>query len=162
MRLVEQRAVALATVLLTRHPDVTVVKTSVPDTGYDLDVHIATHGALSGRVFGVELKARLSLPRLGRLVDDCTLRLSNDLRLGLTQTQKSMRDLPYPLLLLAFAMDSDRAFHAWLRKPVLPVTGRRQLSSPKIDNATEWRESTHVEIVALVNDWYDAGLRHAV
>ena len=158
-QLFERRAIALATVLLTRHPGITVTH-ALPDAGYDLDVRIAKEGSISGRVFAVELKARLSLQRLGTLTDD-TLSLSNNLRSGLSQTQKSMSDLPYPMLLIVFAMDTDRAFHAWLREPVLAPTHGR-LISPKIGHATAWKNDTHLKIVNLVNEWYETRLMSPV
>jgi hypothetical protein len=159
-QLFERRAIALAIVLLTRHPDITVTH-ALPDAGYDLDVRIAKEGSISGRVFAVELKARLSLQRLGRLTDD-TLRLSNDLRSGLSRSQKIMSDLPYPLLLIVFAMDTDRAFHAWLREPVFSRMFRRQLTSPKIEYATAWENDTHLKVVNVVNEWYDTRSMSAV
>jgi hypothetical protein len=150
----EQRALSLATVLFTRHPDVQVVRTPL-NAGYDLDVRIARKGVISGRLFAVELKARPSLQRLGRMMDSRTVRLSKDLKRSLTKLQNVMRDLPYPLLLLAFAMDSDRAFYCWLRKPALPHGASRRLHSPSIETAQEWSRMTHTEIVGVVNDWYD-------
>jgi len=152
----EQRAVALATVLLTRHEDVVVAHTRF-DLGHDLDVYIARNGVTSGRMFGVELKARLNLPRLGRLVDKTQLRLSTELRTGLTKAQKRAADLPYPLMYLAFAMDTDQGYYAWLKEPIV-APGARRLSTPEVQYASAWGNSTHVDVVKLVNQWYDATL----
>src|SRR5580658_3303100 len=103
--LLEQRAVALATILLTRDPAALITPAS-RFAGYDLDVHLAVGGGPSSRIFGVELKARLALPRLGRFVDGDRLRLVNELKLGLEKQQGRVADLPFPLLFIVFAMDS--------------------------------------------------------
>jgi hypothetical protein len=152
--LLEQRAVALATVLLTRHPAVDVTPAG-RSAGYDLDIRLANGGTSSGRMFGVELKARLSLPRLGRFVDGDRLRLSRDLRQGLEGQQARVADLPFPLLFIVFAMDVDRGFYGWLREPTLRG-GERRVLSPEVELALEWGPTTHVDIVDLVNRWYDA------
>ncbi len=154
-----ERAVALATILLTRHPGVLV--TGAPDVaGYDLSVYLTSDGKPSSRMFAVELKGRLSLPRLGRIVDAGRLKLSSELRLALEKQQRSLADLTFPLLFIVFAMDSDRGFYGWLRQPVLGRSARVVLS-PEIAFAQEWRQHTHEEIVDTVNQWYDAAPTHA-
>jgi len=152
--LLEQRAVALATVFLTRQPGVVVVPV-VHDYGYDLEIRLGSKGPASSRIFGVQLKARLSIPRLGRFVDDEHIRLSNELRVSFEKQQARLMDLPFPLLFLVFAMDSDRGFYGWLREPALRP-GHRSALSPEIRYASEWGSMTHREIIDLVNRWYDA------
>jgi Domain of unknown function (DUF4365) len=149
----EQRAVALARVLLTRHPGVIVAR-SFDDYGYDLQVNITQKNYLSGRVFGVVLKARIRLDGIGRLVKGNRIRLRGELSKALTKSAHLMRDLPFPLLFIAFSMDSDRAFYGWLRKPSQRA---RRLENPSVEFATEWFSETHVDVIGEVQQWYEAG-----
>jgi hypothetical protein len=154
VELLEQRAHVLATVVLTRHPDV-VVSRAPAGSGLDLLVEIAPRGTRLGRTFGIELKAVLTQQRVGHVVDAGRVHLAPALRTGLKRAQAQSRDLPYPLLFIVFAMDTDRGFHGWLREP--RVRGAASLlASPAVEYASEWTARTHEIVVGSVNDWYDA------
>jgi len=147
----EQRAVALATVLLTRHPGV-VVTQSVDDYGFDLQVHITRSNRFSGRLFAVILKARMKLDGIGKLVEGNRVKLRAELVRALTKSAQAMRDLPFPLLFMGFSMDTDRAVFGWLRKPL----GTGKLENPKIEVAAPWTSETHVDVIRAVESWYEA------
>lgn len=147
----EQRVESLATVLLTRHPSV-IVAPAQGDSGYDLEVNVARHGQLSGRVLGVLLKARTSVTAIGRMVDGNRMRLRANLRQSLHEASHRMRELPFPLLFMVFDMESDRAFSGWLRQPTALDS---RLASPRVEYAAEWTKTSHVEVIAEVERWYE-------
>jgi hypothetical protein len=135
-----------------RHPGV-IVAESVNDYGHDLQVNI-THGSrFSGRLFAVVLKARVMLDGIGKMVEHNRIRLRTELSTALTKSAHSMRDLPFPLLFMAFSMDSDRAFFGWLRKP---SNRSRRLENPEVKFALEWTSDTHVGVIREVEVWYGA------
>jgi hypothetical protein len=152
--LLEQRAYVLATVVLTRHPDA-VVSRAPTGSGVDLLVEIAPRGTRLGRMFGVELKGVLAQQRLGRSAGAGRVHLASAVRTGLKAAQAGARDLPYPLLFIVFAMDTDRGFHGWLREPQVRE-GTALLASPAVEYASEWTGETHEVVVDAVNAWFDA------
>jgi hypothetical protein len=147
----ERRALALATVLLTRHPNVTVVSPQ-NDVGYDLEVRIASGSVFAGRMFAIELKARRALIDVGTKTDPMHIKLREPLRRALRDGVRRLRDLPFPLLYMVFAMDTDRAFFGWLREP---ETRKLKLATPPIEIAESWSDHTHRQIVERVEAWYE-------
>jgi hypothetical protein len=147
----EERAVSLATVLLTRHPGVLVTQ-SLTSEGFDLHVKIAHGNRFSGRLFAVVVKARKKLDGIGRRVGGNRVKLRAELIKALTSSAQATRDLPFPLLFMVFTMDSDSAFFGWLREP----SGTARLDTPKVEFATEWTSGTHVDVIGTVEEWYDA------
>jgi hypothetical protein len=148
----ERRAVAHATVLLTRYSGL-IVAEARGDSAYDLEVAIPYQGQISGRVFGVELKARVTLDRVGRFTREGTFRLQPPLRDALRSHGMRVRELPFPVLYMVFAMETDRTFFGWLREPL--VTPRPRLVSMPVEFAVEWQASSHKEVVGQVQRWYD-------
>ena len=146
----EERAVSLATVLLTRHPRVLVTQ-SLRFEGFDLQVKITHGNRFSGRSFAVVVKARKKLDGIGRRVGDSSVRLRAELVKALTNSAHAASDLPFPLLFMAFTMDSDSAFFGWLREP----SGAARLETPKVELATEWTSGTHDDVIRKVEAWYD-------
>jgi hypothetical protein len=147
----EQRALSLATVLLTRHPNVIVLSPSY-DVGYDLEVRIASGGVFRGRMFAIELKARRALGDIGIRTDPLHVKLKEPLRRTLSDGMKRLKDLPFPLLYMVFAMDTDRAFFGWLREP---ETTKVKLGTPPVGIAESWSDQTHRRIVDRVEAWYE-------
>jgi hypothetical protein len=147
----EQRALSLATVLLTRHPEVTVLS-EARDVGYDLEVRITSEGVFRGRIFAIELKARRAINDIGTRTDPMHVRLKDPLRRTLTEGMKRLKDLPFPLLYMVFAMDTDRAFFGWLREPDATTA---KLGTPSVGVAESWSDDTHRQIVERVNAWYE-------
>jgi hypothetical protein len=150
----EQRAISLATVLLTRDPRVQEVTPASLRAGYDLEVRIGERDEISAKTFAVELKARASVKRLGRLDND-KLWLAKDLKLDMHAIRNTLAVISYPLLFIAFAMDTDRAFYTWLLEPYITSTRQRKLETSTIETAEEWTPTTHATIIDSVNHWYD-------
>jgi hypothetical protein len=146
----EERAMSLATVLLTRHPRVLVTQ-SIRFEGFDLQVKITHGNRFSGRVFAVVVKARKKLDGIGRRVGDSRVRMRADLAKALTNSAHAASHLPFPLLFMAFTMDSDSAFFGWLREP----SSAARLDTPNVEFATEWKNRTHDDVIRIVEAWYD-------
>jgi len=147
---VGQRALSLATVFLTRHPEVRVVHDTT-DSGLDLQVQITHKGMPTGRMFGVEVKARMNLQRVGKILPDGRARLSTQLRNLVQKTGDQFALLPFPYLFMVFAMDRDQAFFGWLRQP---NSRSSKLVSPKVEYGCPWLDKTHMDIVDAVKGWY--------
>jgi hypothetical protein len=148
----EERAVSLATVLLTRHPRVLVTQSlRFEGLGFDLQVKITHGNRFSGRFFAVVVKARKKLDGIGRRVGGNRVRLRPELVKALTNSAHVASDLPFPLLFMAFTMDSDSAFFGWLREP----SDAARLNTPKVELATEWTSGTHDDVIRIVEAWYD-------
>lgn len=149
--LLEQRATALATVLLTRHPDLLVRRESM-DTGFDLVCEILEDGRPVGMQFVAELKARTTRQRLGRSLDSDSIRIAAELRNRLTASRARNARLPFPMLYILFEMQHDEAFFGWIREPIAGTPS--QLADGSTDVATRWGQETHIQVVAKIRDWY--------
>jgi hypothetical protein len=150
-RLTEQRTIALAKMFLTRDKRVLVIEEQ--GSGFDLQVELS-----QGRFFGVELKGRPTLRKLGTVVAPGQVRLQGPLRESLRGHQQRMRLLQFPLLYIIFALDQDRGFYGWLREPIVPdpPAVARRLATPAPDTAIEWISDTHRTVVGQVVKWYGA------
>src|SRR5262245_52755377 len=107
----EQRAISLATVLLTRQRDVIV--DSLPQGTFDLIVRIPENGVFTGKELGVELKSRRLSTDLGTDLGGGCIELRETLRTSLAKQALVLRHLQIPLLYLAFAMQDERAYFGW-------------------------------------------------
>ena len=149
-RFLEERARALATVLLTRDPRVRVYE-SRSDSPYDLEVGLVSHGDAQGRMFAIELKAKTQLMSFGRRQRDGSLKLNSQTVKLLKSASDRAKHLPFPLLFMLVPMETDDAYFGWLREPMPGVV---KLINGGIELAYFWRENTHTEIVNEVNGWY--------
>lgn len=144
-RLFERRAEDLAFVHLTRRDDLVVNRLASVNMGVDLLVTVTRGGAPTGRVFGVQVRAReapvVDLDALG----------AND-----PTEVRSIADAPFPLCQIVFTMRDDRGYVAWLKSPA-----PRPRRAPALEVATEtdWSalDSDSLDgIVGAVDRWYDA------
>lgn len=153
-KFLEDRAMSLATVLLTRHPDVQLLIEPSPlrHAGYDLIAKIAPKGVFTGRMFAVEVKARRAVSAIGaRTKNTETLKLSQPLRKALQKQAEALDELTFPTLFIIFAMDTDDGYFGWLREP---ETVKGRLTTPQIGTAELWSKQTHIEVVDRVNKWF--------
>jgi hypothetical protein len=148
----EQRALALATILLTRHSGLIVTAPSF-DSGFDLLVRIADSERPTAKMFAVELKARRSSKEVGTKAGSEHIRLKIALRNALSKHANRLRDLPFPLLYIVFAMDKDDAYFGWIREPALEPT---RIDVADISLAQKWTKETHLHIASKVNAWYES------
>jgi hypothetical protein len=142
---VGQRAEALAMMYLTRRDDLAVTHPSL-DYGIDLVVQLLENGVVSGRMFGVQVKATRSRDGLQR-------RMNAALQDVFAKQGGIISDLPFPVCLFFFALDTDVGYYAWLVEPA----GEAGLLRAKASQAPEFRELNDEsigQIVADVRRWY--------
>jgi len=144
-RLMEERARALATVLLTSRDDLQITDLSDEDMGiaYLVTIHFDRPGL---RQFGVVLRTRLSPVTADEANKVLKTSLAKTARYG---------PFPYPVCLFFFTMMESQSWYAWLMKPVhgpdgsLNLAMQQEISSQPLDLAAL------DGIVALVHEWYD-------
>ena len=142
-----RRAELLAFVHLTRRDDVAVDRPAAADFGVDYLVSLAGQGTPPGRIFGVQAKA----------LDGCVAHPGDlDRAPALRLKRQHPPAAPLPLCLFVFTMNDDRGFYGWLKEPVVGADGAAVL---RLVDSIRWKELDDGglgEIVAAVNDWYDA------
>ena len=143
--LLGERARALATILLTRRGDLTIVDTK-RDTGLDLHVYIDREDKPMRLTFGVLLRG---------VTSPVTIDHANKV-LGPTMGQfQGMRKFTYPVCLFFFTMREEQSFFSWLAEPVVSA-GAPKLVHHDRANCIELTDSLVDQIVERIVIWYDA------
>ena len=140
---VEERTEHLAMMHLTRREDLRVARHR-EHRGMDLLVTVLNDREFSGRQFGVVLKARTSGSKPPR-ADSRTI----------AQEREHYRDVPFPVCMLFFSLDTDRGYYRWIVEPRVDE-GSPVLEMPGQMIFCELSPSSLDTIVARVNAWYDA------
>jgi hypothetical protein len=144
-RFLADRVRALATVILTRRGDLTVVETK-QDTGLDFHISIDREDNPMRLVFGVLLRGVLSPVTVDR---------ANKV-LGPTLGQfQGMRKFTYPVCLFFFTMREEQAFFSWLAEPVV-TDGAPKLVHREKANCVELTDELLGQVVEQIVAWYDA------
>ncbi len=138
-----KRAEALAVVHLTRRDDLRVGR-NVFDHGPDLLVSVVRDGAMTGRQFGVSLKARVTGARPPRVE-----------RASLQRERERYRDVPFPVCLFMFFMEDDAGFFRWIVEPTMHGGEARLERGTRLSFEPLTTEALG-RIVDDVNAWYDA------
>lgn len=138
-----KRAEALAIVHLTRRDDLRVER-NVFAHGPELLVSIVRDGEMTGRQFGVALKARVSGARPPR-VDKPSLQ----------RERERYRDVPFPVCLFLFFMEDDSGYHRWMVEPSVH-DGEPRLERGSRLGFEALTDAALGRIVDDVNAWYDA------
>lgn len=136
---------ALATIVLTRRGDLTIVETK-KDTGLDFHVFIEREDKPMRLMFGVLLRG---VP--GPIVPE---HAANVLVPTMGQFQ-GMRKFTYPVCLLLFTTRDEQAYFSWLAEPVVAD------GAPKLLHHTKARVAALTDayldsIVQGIVAWYDA------
>jgi hypothetical protein len=141
--LIERRAQALATVLLTGRADLMTM--DVPDwTGVDVLASIIKDGATTLNQFGVILKATTTLIQSPRAAS----RALNARMVEVVHTT-------IPVCIFFFNMTGNRGFYAWLYEPmVIDGVPKLRHRSPLV--CGDLNEEALGEIVDRVNAYYNA------
>lgn len=145
---IAERAEQLAFVYLSRRNDLVITKQN-DDYGIDFLVSIVENGKYTGRVFGVQIKAELSLVPTQ---DNTPLEDSFELNISEPPLPE---DIPFPMCLFAFAMENDEGYYRWLKEPQFSSEGKPKLVVNKV---SAFKKLTKVElnnIVSQVNLWYE-------
>jgi len=136
---------ALATIILTRRGDLTIVETK-KDTGLDFHVYIDREDKPMRLVFGVLLRgvptpftpshaSKLLVPTMGQF--------------------QGMRKFTYPVCLFLFTMREEHAFFSWLAEPIV---------NDRVPKLVHHHSATVVpltnelldQVVQQIVEWYDA------
>jgi hypothetical protein len=144
-QLVGERARALATIILTRRNDLTIVDTK-KDTGLDFHVYIDREDKPMRLTFGILLRG-VSSP--------VTVDHANQV-LGPAMGQfQSMRKFTYPVGLFLFTMRDDDGFFSWLAEPVVTGGAPKLVHHDKV-HCIELTDDLLSQVVEQVVAWYDA------
>lgn len=141
---VGERAMALASLLLTSRQDVAVRQLTGDDTGIDILAEVSKDAGKPGRCFGVQVVGRLELPDVP----------SADLG-PRPMRRKQLLGFTMPLCAFLFDVRSNRGFFRWIIEPVLDE-GEPRLARQPSNEWTRLDERVIGDIVDRVVDWYDA------
>lgn len=145
-----KRAEALAIVHLTRRDDLTIIEQE-RDYIFDLLVEIESNSAKTGRFLGVEVKYIKTEKQAYKIKNK-----SDEYEINI-QKILSPKDVPFPVCLLVFSMDTDMGYYRWIKEPSQQFEGHLQLNNKNIFRLLD-RESLN-GIIATVNAWYDNRLK---
>lgn len=136
---------ALATIILTRRDDLTVVETKGA-TGLDWHVHIDREDKPMRLTFGVLLRG---------VTSPVTPENANKLLKPTLGQFQGMRKFTYPVCLFLFTLREQQAFFSWLAEPVLH-DGVPKLVHHDKANVVPLTDEQVEEVVQRVVAWYDA------
>jgi hypothetical protein len=144
-RLLADQVRALATVVLTRRGDLTVVETK-RDTGLDFHVYIDREDKPMRLVFGVLLRG---------VPSPLTPEQANQV-LGPTMGQfQGMRKFTYPVCLLFFTLRDEQAFFSWLAEPAVSGEMPKLVHHQKA-KCVPLTDDLLARAVEQIVTWYDA------
>jgi hypothetical protein len=135
----DTRAEYLAIIHLSRRDDLVITKQPEADNyGFDILVSICNNKRPTGRVFGIQLKAVMSLKPF---FED---QRANEIQLNLTTFKP--KDIPFPLYLFVFTMENDDGYYQRINQAFRHRQNNlfKTLTREELDN-----------IVEEVNLWYD-------
>lgn len=153
----EWRAEMLARVMFTRRSDVVV---RAPASPWDLLVELLEDGDATGQVFAVEVKAFLRPTDLGRAVDHGEIALDRDGVELLARVSQHVRDVPFPVCFIGFAMSTDEGYSAWVRRPVNDGSAEGLVTEAP-EHLTPFTDHAIAEIIDTVRGWYRRRRSHA-
>jgi hypothetical protein len=133
------RAEQLAIIRLTDRDDLHMKQMNA-DYGLDFLVSILRKGKDVGQLFGVQVKGVMSKEKL----------------MSTPHNNTSVANLPFPVLLLVFTMETDEAFWAWLKfpgeKPKRAATELKPFGDAElgqiVDQVVDWYASRSVDVAA--------------
>jgi hypothetical protein len=151
---IRHRTEALATVFLTRRPDIQITSFG---SGIDLFARIIPSkqdGPVGFFGFGVKLAGTgISLPD-----EDAANRYGRHLVPNkISGREREYAQYYFPVLTLLFTMDEDRGYYAWVTEPILvPSQGKPHLRRVTNLEFRSVHRATLDEIVERVKSWYKA------
>jgi hypothetical protein len=142
-----QRAEALAIMYLTNRDDL-IVSRQQEENGLDFLVTLLKDGNYTGRLFGVQVKATVSTPKL--VQNDDIIEIKLDL-----QQLQSLAELPFPVCLFFFTLENDQGCCKWILEPVIEDQKNPKLCFNKSNNFKKLTDEEIDNLVSAVNNWYD-------
>ncbi len=149
-----KRAEQLAFVYLSRREDLAITAPSQSvDYGVDYLVSLMKDGEYTGRMFGVEVKALKSASQVRAVTPD-----GGEAQINIKEVFVP-RDIPFPLCLFVFIMETDEGYFRWLKKPVYGEQSYPRLLLDEGKLFFRLESDTLDDIIAEVNNWYDSKMK---
>jgi hypothetical protein len=142
---IEPRIRALATMYLTRRPDL-ALHFEDRDTGIDILVDIVNKNRAGRRMFGVELRGTNAPVSFAH---------ANAVLKPSINTMRRYPSLPYPVCLFYFTMEDNAGYYTWLAEPVVKGNAAK-LKLHDEAHCEVLDRATLDAIVERVDHWYDA------
>ena len=143
-----QRAEALAIMYLTNRDDL-IVSRQQEEQGLDFLVTLLRNGSYSGRLFGVEVKATASAPKLVQRDDIIEIKLD-------LEPLQSLAELPFPVCLFFFTLQNDQGYYKWLLEPVIECQKNSNLFFNDSNEFKNLSDEGIDKIISAVNNWYES------
>ncbi|MEW6491928.1 MAG: DUF4365 domain-containing protein [Cyanobacteriota bacterium] len=143
-----QRSEALAVMYLTRRDDL-IVSRQKEEHGLDLLVTLIKDGGYRGRLFGVQVKATASTPKLIQRDDSVEIKLD-------LEPLQSLAELPFPVCLFFFTLENDKGYYKWILEPILEGQNNSKLFFNKSNSFKKLTDEEISNIISSVNSWYDS------
>ncbi|MDP8964241.1 MAG: DUF4365 domain-containing protein [Cyanobacteriota bacterium] len=143
-----QRSEALAIMYLTRHDDL-IVSRQKQEHGLDFLVTLLKDGGYSGRLFGVQVKATVSTPKLVQRDDIIEIKIDRG-------SLQSLAELPFPVCLLFFTLENDQGYNKWILEPVIETQHNSKLFFNKSNEFKKLTDEEINSIISAVNNWYES------
>jgi hypothetical protein len=141
--LMEKRARALASVLLTRRKGAMIEDTEV-GSGIDLVVTLPARRKAGLRQLGVELKSAL---------EPATAEQATAI-LRAKWPIPTYGPFPFPVVVFFFTMQNDGAWYSWVAEPVI-ADGKAQLPLRNEPDCQPLTDDSLEELLDRVDAWYD-------
>jgi Domain of unknown function (DUF4365) len=148
---IDQRAEQLAFVYLSRRDDLIIHKQD-NDHLIDYLVTITENGNYTGKMFGVQVKAQLSIKPA-----QCGAFFTLDLESALIP-----EDIPFPLCLFVFSMDTDVGYYRWLKEPKFDAIGTSTLAVNQVNTFKQLTKDEFNRIIHQITLWYERQPHQAV
>jgi len=149
----DERAERLAIVYLSRRDDLVITRQPGSDYGLDFLVGLVKDGEYTGRVFGVEVKAKKSHQQIQPVSRD-----ADEIRLDVKNLSVH-QDIPFPLCLFVFTMDDDEGYYRWIKQPACNGAGEAQLLFNDDNTFKRLNNEAIDDIVTATSDWYENKLQ---
>jgi len=144
-----QRSEALAIMYLTRRDDLIISRQKEEERGLDFLVTLLKDGGYSGRLFGVQVKATVSTPKLVQRDDIIEIKSA-------LKPLQSLAELPFPVCLFFFTLENNQGYYKWILDPVLEGQSNSKLFFNKSNEFKKLNDDAIGNIISIVNSWYDS------
>jgi len=146
---IDQRAEYLANMYLSRRDDLIVERQNhTHDRGVDILTDICHNGTLTGRVFGVRIRAERSGAHITK-VSHNLIRYRYPV-----STLEIIRDIPFPVVLLLMIMEDDSGYYNWINRKKLDQAVNLSLKTQSVPFERLTEESMNM-LINEIDEWYE-------
>ncbi|HBE19012.1 MAG TPA: hypothetical protein DEG17_23770 [Cyanobacteria bacterium UBA11149] len=143
-----QRSESLALMYLTRRDDL-IISRQQQNASLDFLVTLLKDGNYTGRIFGVQVKATVSTPKLIEHKDIVEIEMD----LGLSQF---MIEFPFPVCLFFFTLANGQGYYKWILEPVMVEGNYSKLTLNNSNDFYRINNEGISNLVSTANGWYDS------